>query len=214
METARRHTIRSAYDTAASGYAEALFRELDGKPLERKFLDLFFERVVNSGPVVEIGCGPGEIAAYLRSRGLETITGLDLSPRMIDEARRRTPEIPFQVGDVFALPFGDGTLSGVLGAYLIVNFSPAEVTRALREIARVLEPRGVLYLTFHCGTGVIEARDFFAPGNTLDFVMHDAEAVAAAVREAGFTLLEKLSRDPYPGRESPTVRCMIMATRL
>jgi ubiquinone/menaquinone biosynthesis C-methylase UbiE len=214
MTDERKNRIRSAYDKAAENYAETLFWELNDKPLERKFLDLFFERVNNHGHVLEIGCGPGEISSYLRMRGLETITGLDISPRMVELARKRCPMIVFEVADVFDLPYEKESIAGVAAPYLIVNFSADETARAIKEIHRVLEPGGILYLNFHCGDKVYEATDFFAPGNTLEFMLHDPERIAGIVRDKGFTIIEKVIRDPYVGHESPTVRCTIMASKV
>ena len=49
--------------------------------------------------VLEIGCGPGQLAAYLHEHGIEKYTGLDFSPQAIDMAKKRTPTANFVVGD-------------------------------------------------------------------------------------------------------------------
>lgn len=213
MKDERKQKIREAYNKAAETYAETLFWELVDKPLERKILDLFYERVCNRGHVLEIGCGPGEISAYLRLKGLEQITGLDISPKMVELARKRCPMILFETADVFDLPYGAGTIAGVAAPYLIVNFNEEETTEALGEIHRVLTPGGILHLSFHCGDTAYDAENFFAPENTLEFILHDPERIAEIIRTTGFDIVEKIIRDPYAGRESPTVRCLILAEK-
>jgi trans-aconitate methyltransferase len=57
----------------------------------------------DAGDVCEMGCGPGQVAGYLRDAGLAKLFGLDLSPRMVEQAQRLNPDISFQVGDMLAL---------------------------------------------------------------------------------------------------------------
>ncbi|NUS40249.1 MAG: methyltransferase domain-containing protein, partial [Terrabacter sp.] len=85
---------RTAYDTVAVDYASLLEAELARSPLDRALLGHFAELVLTEGggPVVDAGCGPGRITGHLRSLGLD-VSGVDLSPGMVAEARRRHPDI-------------------------------------------------------------------------------------------------------------------------
>jgi trans-aconitate methyltransferase len=49
-----------------------------------------------------MGCGPGQVARYLRDAGA-TIFGLDLSPRMLEQARQFNPDIAFREGNMLSL---------------------------------------------------------------------------------------------------------------
>ncbi len=49
--------------------------------------------------VLEIGCGPGQLASYLLEGEMEQYTGLDFSPQAIEMARRIAPRGRFEVGD-------------------------------------------------------------------------------------------------------------------
>ena len=57
--------------------------------------------------VLEVGCGFGDLGVYVRARfpGIR-YTGVDLSPRMVEEARRCHPELEFSCGDLMAMPDG------------------------------------------------------------------------------------------------------------
>ena len=71
---------RRSYDAVASTY-EALFGdELAGKPLDRALLAAFAQTV--SGPVADLGCGPGHVTAHLHDIGCQA-TGVDLAPEMV-----------------------------------------------------------------------------------------------------------------------------------
>ncbi|HVM61781.1 MAG TPA: class I SAM-dependent methyltransferase [Verrucomicrobiae bacterium] len=49
-----------------------------------------------------MGCGPGHVARYLRDQGVN-VCGVDLSPAMVERARRLVPGVEFQQGDMMAL---------------------------------------------------------------------------------------------------------------
>ena len=64
---------RASYDSIAREYADTLFEELKGKPLDRALLNRFAEAVQPLGVAVDLGCGPGQIARYLHERGVHVI---------------------------------------------------------------------------------------------------------------------------------------------
>lgn len=211
MDKKRQSVIKAAYDRAAGAYAQKCFLELYDKPLDRKLYDLFFERTVNRGPVLEIGCGPGEIANYLAMEGLP-VTGIDISEEMIRQAASLNPRIPFETGDVFALRFAAGSIAGIVAPYLIVNFTHDDLEPAFREMHRVLAPAGVLFISFHAGNETMELKDFFAPGNTIPYTLFDPDAMARALEAAGFTVTEHIVRRPHEGEV--TTRAYIFAKKI
>lgn len=113
-------SIRQSYDSLADEYTRRIFHELQHKPLDRKLLDRFAADIPAHGEVCDIGCGPGHIACYLRDAGV-TVFGLDLSPRMLEQARRFNPDISFREGNMLALDLHDATLAGIAAFYAMVN---------------------------------------------------------------------------------------------
>ena len=90
---ARDARVLAAYDAVAATYADHLADEWDGRlALEEWLLARAVERA-GEHPVVEVGCGPGHLTAHLAALGADA-TGLDLSPAMVAEARRRHPRAP------------------------------------------------------------------------------------------------------------------------
>lgn len=57
-------------------------------------------RSSGNGKVLDIGCGPGQVGAMLAARGLDNYLGFDLSPGMVEQARRACPEFEFRVGNI------------------------------------------------------------------------------------------------------------------
>ena len=102
MDPRRITDLQTSYDRVAEEYVKRIFDELEHKPLDRQLLDRLAERVRGLGPVCDLGCGPGHVARYLRDREVD-VFGIDLSPGMVRQARRLSPEIEFTQGNMLAL---------------------------------------------------------------------------------------------------------------
>jgi SAM-dependent methyltransferase len=206
----RADILRRGYATVASAYREHLQDELAGKPLDRALLGAFAEQT--SGRIADIGCGPGHVARYLADRGV-TVEGLDLSPAMIAEAQASHPALTFREGDMFALPYEDGALGGIVAFYAIVHVQTAELATPLREFHRVLATGGLALLAFHAGEETNHVTELFGCPTALDFMFHPPEAVATALVEAGFAIAARLERTPDPAVEYPSLRTYLLARK-
>jgi SAM-dependent methyltransferase len=204
--------LRESYDSAAQAYAEQLGAELDHKPLDRHLLNRFAEATKDRGLVADLGCGPGHVAKYLEAQGVRMV-GVDLSPKMIEFAKRLAPNVEFKVDDVRSLGFADGALAGVVAFYLIVHFDSGELLGLFREIRRVLEPGGIALLAFHVGDGVIHKDDLFGAPVNLDFLFHRTPQVMDALVTAGLAVTEQIERTPYE-QEYPSRRSYLLARAL
>ncbi|MBI4670241.1 MAG: methyltransferase domain-containing protein [Chloroflexi bacterium] len=206
---------RASYDALASEYAERIFDELKGKPLDRALLDRFAEMVQPLGVAVDMGCGPGQIARFLHERGVRVI-GVDLSPQMVATARALNPEIEFQTGNMLALEnIPDGAWGGIAAFYSIIHIPRAQIVDALRELKRVLAPRGVLFLAFHRGDETIHPEEMWGKKVNMDFHFWSRDAMEQHLREAGFEMLDVIERAPYaPDVEHQSHRVYMFARKM
>jgi len=198
------------YDRLAHEYAERFCHELDGKPFDRSLLRRFAE-AIPGGTVCDIGCGPGHVAAHLGSLGI-AVVGVDMSPQMVAEARRRYPSITFQVGNMLDLRMETGTLGGVVALYSIIHLEPNMLLQAFREMNRVLRPGGLLLVSFHKGRGEVHVDDALGTQVSFDCRLFEPDEVALVVAEAGFSVAETTVRRPYE-MEHPTQRVYILADK-
>ena len=212
VEAQRRDLIQSTYDDLAEAYADHLADELLGKPMDRSLLDRFAEQVRGLGPACELGCGPGHVARYLHDRGVD-ISGIDLSPAMLEEARRLHPAVAFREGDMLALDVEEGAFAGIVAFYAIVHFAPEALTAAFREMRRALRPGGTLLLAFHIGEGAVRPGEMWGIPVALDWVFFRTEEVLTSLTAAGLTIAEAIEREPYEGVEHPSRRAYVFATR-
>jgi len=101
------------------------------------------------GDVLDVGCGTGENFEYLDKTA--SVTALDLSSEMIEEARRRRrqlgADIRLVVGDAEELPFPAGGFDTVISAFSSCTFP--DYAAAFRQMVRVTKPGGRVLLVEH-----------------------------------------------------------------
>ena len=188
----------SGYDAVAAAYAANLGDDLNHKPFDTKLLDWFAERTATLGPILDLGCGPGQVAGYLHKQGV-AVAGVDYSAEMVGQAQALHPTISFERGDMLDLRHvEDSTLGGVTAFYSIVNIAPSDHAVVFGELWRVLQVGGVLLLSFHVGQGSIHLDEMFEVPVSLDFYFLDALSVRDQLETAGFTVTEVIEREPYP----------------
>jgi SAM-dependent methyltransferase len=205
--------VQTSYDLVADEYAKRLYHELEGKAFDRKMLDWLAERVNGKGLICDLGCGPGHVARYLQTRGAN-VCGIDLSAEMVKQAQRLNPDIVFTQGNMLALHnIVDSSFVGVAAFYSIIHVPRASVVVALQEIKRILQPGGILLLTFHLGEKLMHIDEWWEREVSLDFHFFSIEEIKSFLSTAGFAIEEVLQRESYPEVEVQTNRAYIFARK-
>jgi SAM-dependent methyltransferase len=207
----RDQQVRSSYDAVAGAYAEHLVDELQDLPFERWLLDRVVEHAAG-GPVVDVGSGPGHVTAYLADGGADA-SGIDLSPAMVEEARRRFPGRSFEVSDLRRLtrPATSSGWAAVLGWYSLIHLAASELPAAVASLVRPLAPGGWLVLALHAGAEVRRLEEWFGEEVDLGFVLHEPEFVMGVVQAAGLVDVEWYVRGPVLARGETTQRLYVVA---
>ena len=148
-------TIR-AYDMDACNYA-AEWEEDQAPPDDlRAVIRAYFK----AGLTVDVGCGSGRDTAWLAREGFDVV-GVDAAPGLLAEARRRHPEVTFDVDALPALPgLGDRIFTNVLCETVIMHLVQPDAIAAVRRLCGLLAPGGTLYLSWRVGDGVDRRDDF------------------------------------------------------
>lgn len=212
MEPFDASAVRAAYDTVAEDYAEAFADDLLQLPLDRHVLDTFVRRVAVGGPVLDLGCGPGQVGQYLGERGL-LVVGMDLAPQMLLVARRRTGNGRLVCGDMRSIPFRPGTFQGVVAFYSVHNLRRPELRLALGEIQRILKTSGTFVLATHLGQGEVYSDEFLGHDiETVGGTLYRDDELLAALESQSFVVEEVHHRDPLP-HEHNTQRIYLTSRR-
>ena len=189
---------RNSYDADAGGYAEKVQGLLESRPYLRASLAIFADlvREAGGGAVADIGCGPGYVTRHLCDLGVDAF-GIDLSPAMVELARRDHPNIRFEVGTMTDLDLADGSLTGVLAFWSVIHVPDHSVPGVFAEFRRVLRPAAPLLVGFHVGDEVDHTTEGYSGGAiNVDSYRRPPTKVARWLRETGFTIEAQLVMDP------------------
>lgn len=204
--------IENVYDTVAKEWTEAFSGEHEKKPKDQEMLCRFARKIGKRKPVWDFGCGPGNTAKYLKNLGIE-ISGLDLSEKILEEARIIHPEINFRKGNILDLPFENDSIAGVVAFYAIVHFTKEQAGTAFREIFRVMQPDGIFLLTYHIGEKTIHLDEFLGRKVDIDFMFFTDVFIADCLKDSGFEKIETIEREAYSGLEYESRRAYVFAVK-
>ena len=116
----------------------AIYADVEGPDAREVALAAVAERAPRR--VLEVGCGPGELAERIGRELGAQVVAVDTSERMVTLARSRG--VRALVGDVQELPFEDGSFDCALAAWMLYHVP--DLDRGLGELARVLRRDGRL----------------------------------------------------------------------
>ena len=186
--------VRDAYAAVADLYIELFGTSGQSHPDDLAFIGRHLSIPV--GTVLDLGCGPGHLTEYLRSRGVGAV-GIDLVPEFIAHAQATHPHGRYHLGSMTNLDAEDGSVAGILAWYSMIHLPPPDLDQALAEFRRVLGPAGTLVIGYVDGDEV----------STFDHKVVTAyrrpvDELSARLARAGFAEVEREQR-PSDGSQRP-----------
>lgn len=202
-----RDAVLAVYDGMAEDYAVRFGSELREPSPETRFLDEALTELP-SGPVLDAGCGPGQVCGYLISHGRAAI-GIDLAPGMLAAAAKLVPRAALIAADLSALPLRPASCAGVVCSYSLHHLPAARLDSALSGLADVLKPGAVLVVFTHGGEGE-EWLD--REEGRVVLGRHGADDLADRLRACGLVPEHVSTRPPREG-EYPAEKVKVSARR-
>lgn len=206
--------VISCYDKTATEYAKRFKNELSHKPFDRMILKNFAEENKDKNLIADFGCGPGQTTGYLFKSGIKNITGIDISPGMVQQARLLHKKIKFSVGDMLDLKYNNEHFDAATAFYAIVNMTFDQVEKAFKEINRVLKIDGQFLFSFHIGEEAIHLENFLDEDVNIDFYFFKTEKIIELLEESKFKIITAAERFPYTGVEYPSKRAYILCRKI
>ena len=151
-------------------------------PLLREWAALLPQQAV----LLDAGCGAGQDARYLKTHGHRVI-GLDRTMPLLQFAKKRSPFVPFILGDMRSLPVRAGTLDGIWMAAALMHVPKPVARQVLADLRESVQVNGLLAATVtHGWRSGIKQRGWM-PGRY--FARWKKDELARALHRAGWTVL-------------------------
>lgn len=200
--------IFSFYETHATRFAAVFDEHTEDDP----YLEKFLNAIPAGSSVLDAGCGPGRDMKKMTRHGL-TPFGVDLSPAMVELARRNVPGSQIEPMDLRTLRFPEGRFGAILASYSLIHFSKEDSHSVLSEFHRVLASEGKLYLALQFGQGEGEIHSPVSNGNVF-ISFYDVPVITEFLQRAGFDQVQVIGqRKAVPGVELESDKLYISASR-
>ena len=177
--------VCASYDTMHGRYADWAGRGTARR--QRYLLRAARLGLLKPGDALDLGCGTGRHAtAALAGAGFR-VTGLDMSARSIEVARREVPSVRFLVGDMATATFPAGSFDLVTAFYSIIHLPREEHGELLRQVAAWLRPGGGLIASLGTSCGDAYEEDWL--GVPMYWSSWDHRTNRRLIIEAGLEIL-------------------------
>jgi len=177
---------------------EAEFRG-DAAALKERYRDLA-ARFEGCAPVLDIGCGRGELLELLAELGVEA-SGVELDPELAADAAGRGLAVGAGDGLAHLASLADGSLGGIAMIQVVEHLTPQQVVNLVGIALDKVRPGGrVIIETVNPQSLYVFARAFYVDP-THDRPVHPAY-LAFLFRQAGFAGVEIDWRSPPPQEET------------
>ncbi len=102
--------------------------------------------------ILDVGCGGGRDAKFFTQHGLKA-TGIDVSPVLINLAKKEAKKASFKCVDLLKMNFPKETFDGIWAEAVLLHLKRKDVPRAIKEFYEVLKPSGILHIGVRKGRG-------------------------------------------------------------
>lgn len=135
-------------ESFSSDKSQQVYSVYSFKAVEKELIDKYF--LPSNNLVLDIGCGYGRTTVPLTKLGFNVI-GIDVVPRMIEQAKINNPEIDYRLMSAVNLEFVDNSIDHILFSFNGIDYIYPEARRsqALSEMHRVLKKGGYCILSSH-----------------------------------------------------------------
>jgi 2-polyprenyl-3-methyl-5-hydroxy-6-metoxy-1,4-benzoquinol methylase len=157
-------------------------------PLALKALEDLASLLPKDAAVLDLGCGAGvPVTRWLADRGF-AVTGVDVSAKQLELARKYVPDGTFLRADMTEVVFGPESFAAVVAFHSIIHVPRTEHPALLKRIHRWLKPHGALLATMTVADYEGRDEDWEGWGAPMVWSHYDSKANVAMLREAGFEI--------------------------
>jgi cyclopropane fatty-acyl-phospholipid synthase-like methyltransferase len=195
-------TIDHQRDTADiyNRYVKEYVSKFMNLSLYKDTFNYIIDNVPLNGSVLELGCGPGNVIKYLKSKRTDlNIFGIDIAPEMIKEAERQNPDSRFEVMDIKDAYNIKEKFDAVIAAFCLPYLSYNDVPLLFANLDKLTKENSILYLS--CMEGARERSGFektsFTGDNELYINYYERSELERLIKNHHFEIEAFYTKD-YP----------------
>jgi len=181
----KKRIVEEGYDRIAEAYTEAR-REMS--PIDGKYLRLLMDLIPKGSKILDMGCGSGlPITKFLAQH--HDVTGVDISEKQVELARRQVPEATFIKADMADISFPDETFRAICSFTAIIHVPREEHADLFKQFYRMLEMGGLLLVTLG-STDWVSSEDDSWFGVKMFWSHYGPETTIDMLEDAGFRVIQ------------------------
>jgi len=168
-------------------YAKAYASNTNQKILQFQ-LNKFISMLKKKAKILDVGCGCGRDAEYFKSEGF-SVTGIDLSEGMLNEAKNKAKDVELLKMDMRKLELKKNTFNGIWCMASLLEIPKNEVGIVLKEFNKVLKKEGVLYISTKEGGGEQFLKKEIYENEPKFYAFYKQTELEDLLKENGFEIL-------------------------
>jgi cyclopropane fatty-acyl-phospholipid synthase-like methyltransferase len=162
--------------------------------------DDFLSVLKQDDSVLELGCGPGNVVKYFtKKRSDLKISGIDLAPEMLAQARILNPNAIFKLMDIRDIHKLTEKFDAIVGAFCLPYLSYNDIESFFINLNNLTKPNGLIYIS--CMEGEIDKSGFektsFTGDSQIYIYYHQRDNLKSLLSKNGF-VIEKFYTKDYP----------------
>ena len=164
------------------------FMDLD---LYNETYDYICDSISKVNPkILEIGCGPGNIAKYLLAKRPDfDIWGIDVAPNMIELAKKNNPNAKYAVMDCRNISEITTKFDAIICGFCLPYLSHTDNRKLIANFKNLLRENGLIYISFVEGDPNNSGFQIGSSGDRSFFYYHEIESLTLALNESKFEIL-------------------------
>jgi ubiquinone/menaquinone biosynthesis C-methylase UbiE len=168
------------YDKTAEEYTKQA--DTRGPKVERS---QFIQSIPKHGTILDVGCGSGRDAKVFCDHGF-TVTGVDLSGKLLEIAKTIAPKATFIKQDFRELQFQENSFDGIWACASLLHITHDDLSVVLKKLLLFLKPNGTFMMTVKAGSGERYASGRSLPNEKRFFSFYSKPSLKDALVSSGF----------------------------
>lgn len=193
------------YDKYAKNF-ENQFMDLK---LYRHLFDEYFKFIKPGDTLLDLGCGPGNVAKYLKDKDNSlNLIGVDLSKEMIALAQKNVKDAQFIVNDIRNISFNENQFDGIIASFCLPFLYDNEAVSFIEKIAKYTRKNGYIFLSTMMGNKHGFEKTSFSEDNIMFFNYYSEKFLMSQYEKNGL-FVEKYTVQDYHEKDGSISKDMI-----